>query len=396
MAVAPDTTTGTITLTSGSANFTTSGTNMLTRGHLPGDEIFRLGFVLVIATISGENAGTLTDNCPAAAAGTGPVRIRYQPDGSRVPAQARNLIDAIGDMVTRVIAATATVAAKIILAEGTNNGAHKATIKPPDAMAADRTFTTPDADVTMHAFSAQYLDDPNGAAVLATLLNGNALTVGTGIVAQFATQISILETGHVTSVRAGIAFGNGFAVLQDVNGAGVRDFTIYSALLGSVLTINPSGQISLLYGQLAMPASQNASAGANVWDDYEEGMHTASASFGGASVGITGTFNGFYVKNARVVTGTHNIIFTSKGSSVGTLGIAGLPFTSMSGPTALANVGFAANMTGLTGALRAHVASNGTNINLVQSTATGDALLANTVFTNTSQVYPAFSYLSAA
>jgi len=98
MATSPDTITGAITLTSGSAAFTTSGTNMLTRGHLPGDTIFRNGFVLIIATITGENSGTLLDVCPAGAAGTAvPVRIRFQPDGSRVAAQARNLIDILGN-----------------------------------------------------------------------------------------------------------------------------------------------------------------------------------------------------------------------------------------------------------------------------------------------------------
>lgn len=179
MAVAPDTTTGTITLTSGSASFTTSGTNMLTRGHKPGDTIYRNGLVLVIDTIPSENAGTLTDVCPAGAAGVGvAVRIRFQPDGSRVPAQARNLIDAIGDMVSRFVAATATVASKIVLFEGTNNGANKTTLKAADTLGADRTFTLPDVDVTMNTYASQFLDDPNGAAVLATL-GGLGLAGGT-------------------------------------------------------------------------------------------------------------------------------------------------------------------------------------------------------------------------
>jgi hypothetical protein len=97
MAYKPDTVTGTITLTEGEAAFTTIGTNMLTRAHQPGDSIMRNGLVLVIETIDGENAGTLRDPCPAAAAGIDvPVRIRYQPDGSRVMAQATNLVETLG------------------------------------------------------------------------------------------------------------------------------------------------------------------------------------------------------------------------------------------------------------------------------------------------------------
>lgn len=98
MAPRPDTTTGTITLTNGLTAFTTVGTNMMTRGHLPGDTIRRNGLVLTIATITGENTGTLEDPCPAGAAGAGvPVRIRWQADGSRVAAQTRNMIDVLGN-----------------------------------------------------------------------------------------------------------------------------------------------------------------------------------------------------------------------------------------------------------------------------------------------------------
>ena len=98
MAPRPDTTTGTITLTNGLTAFTTVGTQMITRGHLPGDTIRRNGLVLTIATITGENTGTLEDPCPAGAAGSGvPVRIRWQADGSRVAAQTRNLVDVLGN-----------------------------------------------------------------------------------------------------------------------------------------------------------------------------------------------------------------------------------------------------------------------------------------------------------
>lgn len=106
MAVQPDTTTGTVTFTSGSVAFTTSGTNMLTRGHMPGDRFLRNGLDLQIATITGENTGTLTENCPAAAAGVGvAVRLRFQPDGSRVAAQTRNLIDLLGNGLLQALAA---------------------------------------------------------------------------------------------------------------------------------------------------------------------------------------------------------------------------------------------------------------------------------------------------
>lgn len=119
MATKTDTTTGTITLTSGSTAFTTVGTNMLTRGHLPGDTIMHNGFVLVIETITGENAGTLRDPCPAGAAGAAvPVRIRYQPDGSRVMAAARALIELLGNGNVSGLAGLTLAANKLIKGVG--------------------------------------------------------------------------------------------------------------------------------------------------------------------------------------------------------------------------------------------------------------------------------------
>jgi hypothetical protein len=97
MAIQSDTTTGTITLDSGSTTFAASGVLLLTRGHRPGDTILRNGLSLVIETITSETAGTLRDPCPADAAGTAATRIRFQGDGSRVSAAARDLVEKLGN-----------------------------------------------------------------------------------------------------------------------------------------------------------------------------------------------------------------------------------------------------------------------------------------------------------
>ena len=78
-------------------------------------------------------------------------------------------------------------------------------------------------------------------------------------------------------------------------------------------------------GQIQFPATQNASSGANVLDDYEEGTWTPTDASGAAlSLSSAG---GYYIKVGRLVTfqGTATYPSTSDGS---TAKIGGLPFTS--------------------------------------------------------------------
>ncbi len=94
MAIRPDWTTGTLTLVSGSVNFTTTGSALQTAAVQAGDEIITAsGHVLIIEKITGQNSGTLYAKCPAGAAGAGQaLRIRYQPDGSRYQGAVRDLV----------------------------------------------------------------------------------------------------------------------------------------------------------------------------------------------------------------------------------------------------------------------------------------------------------------
>jgi len=84
------------------------------------------------------------------------------------------------------------------------------------------------------------------------------------------------------------------------------------------------------FNGITFPATQVPSADANTLDDYEEGTWTPAVTFGAASVGQTGTFAGFYTKTGNQVFATALINLTAKGSSTGTVGIGGLPFTSNS------------------------------------------------------------------
>jgi hypothetical protein len=97
-------------------------------------------------------------------------------------------------------------------------------------------------------------------------------------------------------------------------------------VLVGTATANTSGAKLQTSDGLTFPATQVASADPNTLDDYEEGTWTPVVSFGGASVGITGSFSGTYTKVGNVVTVCYIINFTSKGSSTGNMLISGLPF----------------------------------------------------------------------
>ena len=391
MAVQPDTTTGTITITSGSASFTTSGTNMLTRGHQAGDTVHRNGYVLVIATISGENAGTFTENAPAAMDGSGvAVRIRFQPDGSRVAAQARNLIDQVSTLVSRLPEADASNPSKIYLYEATPNGTNKGTIAAPAALSADRTWTFPDADLTISSFIATLLDDADAATARSTIgaVNkaGDTLSGDLAISASGNHSVSITVSGASDIPYINLANATRSWQIRTDGAAGnfsIRDNTG----VAERLNITSAGLVNLLAGQIAFPASQNASAGANTLDDYEEGTWSPGFAFGGGSTGMTfSQQTGSYTKLARSVEVNLFPALTAKGSSTGAATITGLPFTATAyGGLAL---GIAHNFAaGLTGGIVLYPIASSATVGMEQElSTTGTAGITHAEFGGTASI----------
>ena len=101
MPVQSDYLSGTISLTNGSVDFTGTSTGWLLAGFKEGDTIIDITgateFMGVIATIDANGAGTLTKAWEGPTLVDVAYRMRYQPDGARVSAQARNLIELLGN-----------------------------------------------------------------------------------------------------------------------------------------------------------------------------------------------------------------------------------------------------------------------------------------------------------
>jgi hypothetical protein len=101
MATPSDYITGTISLTNGSASFTGTATGWALAGFREGDTIIDITgateYMGVIASIDANGAGTLTKPWEGPTQTDVAYRMRYQPDGSRVTAQARQLIELLGN-----------------------------------------------------------------------------------------------------------------------------------------------------------------------------------------------------------------------------------------------------------------------------------------------------------
>lgn len=117
---------------------------------------------------------------------------------------------------------------------------------------------------------------------------------------------------EVTAIEAGIR--NGTAPLNSSN--------------STVVLLSVSG------GQVVFPAIQNASAGANTLDDYEEGTWTPGLEGTGGGGGLTtySTRVGFYIKIGKIIIATYDMTLTAKADPyVGNMQIGNLPFASDAG-----------------------------------------------------------------
>ncbi|ELT46821.1 H-type lectin domain-containing protein [Brucella intermedia] len=221
MAIRPDYTIGTLTLTSGSANFTTSGSALQTAAVQAGDAIItRSGDILIIAAITGQNSGTLFLPCPASAAGAGqPLRIRFQPDGSRYQGAVRNLIDLLSSGNVEALAGLTGAAGKVPVFTG------------PGAM-----------DLR------DYIADPNGSlgklAALTLAANKFLTTDGSGNL----TQSDITAAALVLLKLAGTAAANKLPYFNAATSAALTDFTAAARALTNLSGTAAANMLPYLTG----------------------------------------------------------------------------------------------------------------------------------------------------
>lgn len=181
-------------------------------------------------------------------------------------------------------------------------------------------------------------------------------------------------------------------------------FTTGSGTTATVLTGNTQAVVcaggNIVYtanvpnfaGQLAFPATQNASADANTLDDYEEGTFTPSLLFGGAAAGMTySNQSARYTKIGRVVHCEIIANLSAKGTSTGAATIAGLPFSANAAvPQAIGSIRMDATA-GMTVPV-VRIIQGASAITLENFAANVTTALADTNFTNATAVGISITY----
>ena len=198
--------------------------------------------------------------------------------------------------------------------------------------------------------------DVTGEASIGTVSSAKTLTVG--------------GTGLRVESTASADF---YSVGQDaiVSNNGTSNFKFWNNGVESI-RIDSSSNVKVLVGNLVIGTSGkgidfSATAGtgtSELLSDYEEGTFTPQLLFGGASVGMTGSFVGRYTKVGRVVYYTAVIYLSAKGSSTGNTTISGFPFASSASSTFYEGKMDTDNVTGMAYQFVATMPTSATTLNV--------------------------------
>ena len=278
---------------------------------------------------------------------------------------------------------------------GNASGTGVVTLTSPNTNT-NRTITLPDATATIATqenFTSTGIDDN---------ATSTAITIDSGENVELANALTVPSTVHLTGSDHRIVTGTdtGRAIFSNAT------TSAYMSLHGANFSSNPNAVLFNAPGGVVanscnlimsngfgidFSADGNASGmTSEVLDDYETGTWTPVLTFGGASAGITYSLqSGIYTKVGDLVTVLARINLSSKGTSVGIVAIAGLPFTVSS--TVIPVPSFRPHLVTFADMLIGY--ANGTNIYLEEITNAGSITdIYNTDFVNTSQITATLTY----
>ena len=196
----------------------------------------------------------------------------------------------------------------------------------------------------------------NGTTEAMRITNGQQVCIGSSTPANPSTLLTV--AGNITANSTaftingatpalsmydstwGYAAANGMYFQPGVNGGGTGLGNYFMANVpsgrghtwainnASAMRLESTGTLTLPYGQIAFPASQNASADPNTLDDYEEGSWTpVNASIASITLSVT---TGRYIKIGRQVFITCYVSYPAT-SDTNSAKIGGFPFAATGG-----------------------------------------------------------------
>ncbi|OLP44165.1 gp53-like domain-containing protein [Rhizobium oryziradicis] len=221
MALLSDYTAGTVTIAANGTAVTGSGTAWLAAGFGEGDLLIANGYFGLVGSVQSNTALTLSQPWRGGALSGAGYRLRYQGDGSRISAQARQLVELLGG--------SGNLEALGKLAAGANqlayfNGAGQMAATPLTAFARtlldDADASTALSTLGVSSFAKTLLDDGDAATMRATLgaqaalgftpvqqggtaqSGGNKIYLGWGLDASLKLRVDNVEFGSVWPIRA--------------------------------------------------------------------------------------------------------------------------------------------------------------------------------------------------
>mgnify|MGYP001580414305 CR=1 FL=1 len=139
---------------------------------------------------------------------------------------------------------------------------------------------------------------------------------------------SVIPITLTTEVTGTLPVANGGTGVATVASNNLLTGNGTSALVAESTLTYDGTTLTLGSGQIAFPATQAASSGANTLDDYEEGTWTPVIGGAGGTSGQTyAVQTGTYIKTGKQVVVWFRTEFSAKGTITGALQLQGLPFT---------------------------------------------------------------------
>jgi hypothetical protein len=247
-----------------------------------------------------------------------------------------------------------TAGSNLKLYEDTDNGTNFVSLKAPNTIAADVTFTLPSADGS----ASQFLQTNGSGTLSFATVSGSSQWTTTGADIYYNTgSVAIGETtadtkfnvvggtARISGTRTAGAFldvnpnntgSNGVNLSVSYYGSG--SYGPLKFATGGVQRLSiPSDAAGITF-----PATQAASSDANTLDDYEEGTWTPTVVALSGTFTTVGTCTGRYVKIGHQVLVNYIVNVTTLGSGTAGFAVTNLPFSAVS-PISLPGYGVNAN-----------------------------------------------------